>query len=596
MAPIATSDVSSHFQTTQGSGDLIPLGEYIFRRISQVGTKSIFGVPGDFNLNFLEHIYSVKGLNWIGCCNELNAGYAADGYAKLSLGKLMGVVVTTFGVGELSAINAISGSFAEYAPVLHIVGTSSMGQKQGPKNFHHLVTNKKLFAAPNHYVYENMVDDICIAKESIKELDQACEQVDRVLEAVYAKSRPGYLYLPSNYADMMVSLERLTKTPLRLALSPAANPQQVSDLAEQILGRMYDAERPAVLADILVSKFRSNETFNKLVEKLSTNVRLFSTTMSKGVVDESLPNWFGTYCGVQSCEGVARFMEECDFVLHAGIFDVETNNGSYTFNLNKVQVVELHPEYIAIGDQIYEGENMMQHVLEAMCKKLDVSQMQANTLPEPLLRKASSTTSKSLNQAYLVDALEAYLQPNDILVVETCSFLFAIADFKFKHNMTFVSQMFYGSIGYALPATLGCSLALRDMNQETSRRVVLIQGDGSAQMTIQELATYVRQDIKPTMFLLNNDGYSVERIIYGPNSSYNDIAPNWKWCEFFKVFGDINGDVAFTTKVSQKDDLDQLLNEKKFRSGLQLQLVELMLDRMDVPWRFELICGKQTSK
>jgi pyruvate decarboxylase len=62
------------------------------------------------------------GLHWVGNCNELNAGYAADGYARI---KGLRALITTFGVSELSAINAIAGAYAELVPVVHIVGMPS---------------------------------------------------------------------------------------------------------------------------------------------------------------------------------------------------------------------------------------------------------------------------------------------------------------------------------------------------------------------------------------------------------------------------------------------------------------------------------------
>lgn len=88
-----------------------------------------FGVPGDYNLQFLDHVIDHPTLRWVGCANELNAAYAADGYARMSGA---GALLTTFGVGELSAINGIAGSYAEYVPVLHIVGAPcSAAQQRG---------------------------------------------------------------------------------------------------------------------------------------------------------------------------------------------------------------------------------------------------------------------------------------------------------------------------------------------------------------------------------------------------------------------------------------------------------------------------------
>lgn len=96
----------------------VPLARYLFMRLSQQNVKSLFGVPGDFTLRAQDHV-KPAGLKWIGNCNELNAGYAADGYART---QGLGALMTTYGVGELSALNAIAGSYAEHVPVVHICG------------------------------------------------------------------------------------------------------------------------------------------------------------------------------------------------------------------------------------------------------------------------------------------------------------------------------------------------------------------------------------------------------------------------------------------------------------------------------------------
>ena len=96
--------------------------DYLIKQLESIGITDIFGLPGDFNFNIIEAIERNKNTNWIGCTNELNAGYAADGYARV---KGYGALVTTFGVGELSAMNAIAGSYAEYIPVIKIVGIPS---------------------------------------------------------------------------------------------------------------------------------------------------------------------------------------------------------------------------------------------------------------------------------------------------------------------------------------------------------------------------------------------------------------------------------------------------------------------------------------
>jgi len=86
--------------------DPVDIATYLFTRLKQLGVDSVHGLPGDYNLVALDYLPSC-GLNWVGNCNELNAGYAADGYARI---KGIAAVITTFGVGELSLLNAIAGA------------------------------------------------------------------------------------------------------------------------------------------------------------------------------------------------------------------------------------------------------------------------------------------------------------------------------------------------------------------------------------------------------------------------------------------------------------------------------------------------------
>ncbi|PQV67202.1 indolepyruvate decarboxylase, partial [Cronobacter sakazakii] len=95
------------------------IADYLLDRLAGCGVKHLFGVPGDYNLLFLDNVIAHPRITWVGCANELNGAYAADGYARCNG---IGALLTTYGVGELSALNAIAGSYAEAVPVLHIVG------------------------------------------------------------------------------------------------------------------------------------------------------------------------------------------------------------------------------------------------------------------------------------------------------------------------------------------------------------------------------------------------------------------------------------------------------------------------------------------
>ena len=110
------------------------VGNYLLDRLAELGVNHLFGVPGDFNLQFLDDVLAHPDISWVGNANELNAGYAADGYARI---RGVGALLTTYGVGELSAINATAGSYAENVPVIHIVGAPSLAAQNAHLRMHH---------------------------------------------------------------------------------------------------------------------------------------------------------------------------------------------------------------------------------------------------------------------------------------------------------------------------------------------------------------------------------------------------------------------------------------------------------------------------
>lgn len=611
MAPVITRPVSDENLLSYSPAELMPLGEFLFIRILQANPKlrSIFGIPGDFNLALLEHLYSdalANEVEFIGICNELNAAYAADGYSKVIKG--LSVLITTYGVGELSAINGIAGAFAEFAPVLHIVGTTStkqMAQAQyatcdSIHNIHHLVQSKNALSAPNHDIYKKCIEDISVATESLDaDISLNLDKIDRVICTILKESRPGYLFIPSDVSDFKVPRSRLA---VPLDFNELRDVNLLDAVAAEIMNKMYQSQKPSILGDALVTRFRAEAPFKRFVEKLPADfVKLFNAPMARNI-DESLPNFVGVYAGCMTGDKsvVTSIEKDSDFLLVLGYLNNEQNSGNYSIDYSSIKdVIQVHPDYILMngkyltiknpktGERAFSINDLMSRLDKTVnTNKFLYNDHLGSNIPAPKpVRQLSvneDVPAETITQNKLVDFFNQYLRPNDILVVETCSFLFATPDLVFPKGVEYYSQQFYGSIGYALPATLGVTRAERDLG--TGRRVILVQGDGSAQMTVQELSSYLRYDIQaPEIFLLNNEGYTVERIIKGPTRSYNDIKDDWNWTQLFKVFGDVNCEKHTSEVVSTTSQLDDLFSRQR---SDKIGFFELRLAKLDVPQRF----------
>ena len=167
------------------------VSDYLLDRLAELGVDRIFGVPGDFTLALLDHVDDDDRIEWVGMANELGAGYAADGYARL---RGLGVVCTTFGVGELSAINAVAGAYAEHVPLLHLVGSPSTLVQSAGRATHHSLGDGD-FA---HTL--RMTAEVTVA-QSMVPLVGAETEIDRVLTAIVQSSQPGYLSLPTDVGE-----------------------------------------------------------------------------------------------------------------------------------------------------------------------------------------------------------------------------------------------------------------------------------------------------------------------------------------------------------------------------------------------------------
>ena len=133
---------------------------------------------------------------------------------------------------------------------------------------------------------------------------------------------------------------------------------------------------------------------------------------------------------------------------------------------------------------------------------------------------------------------------------------------------------------------MGAAFAAEEIDPK--KRVILFIGDGSLQLTVQEISTMIRWGLKPYLFVLNNDGYTIERAIKGPTRSYNDIAP-WNWTKMFEAFGDGLGSKHKTRNqvYSTREEFLTRLREKKDTKhndpACQIELLEVKMGVLDFP-------------
>jgi pyruvate decarboxylase len=236
----------------------ISLGAYIFYRLREIGISHILGCPGDFNLNLLDHLYTVPGIKWIGTCNELNAAYAADGYARVR--GIPSALITTYGVGELSAINGVAGAYSEHVPIIHIVGTTSRLARKDRIMIHHTLREDW-----DHDTFQKMSEPVRSASAFLLRDSTFTKDVDEVLEKCVRSRRPVYLYVPMDVPDILVDSKPLEK-PLDLEIRNEGSEDQEDAIVEEIIAALKKSQNPTVLVDVLAQRYGALDDVVALLE------------------------------------------------------------------------------------------------------------------------------------------------------------------------------------------------------------------------------------------------------------------------------------------------------------------------------------------
>ncbi|KAK6124314.1 hypothetical protein DH2020_041935 [Rehmannia glutinosa] len=189
MEPNSAIEAAAHPAPAQAVSSSGTLGSHLARRLVQIGVKDVFSVPGDFNLTLLDYLVAEPGLNLVGCCNELNAGYAADGYARA---KGVGACVVTFTVGGLSVLNAIAGAYSENLPVICIVGGPNSNDYGTSRILHHTI------GLPDFSQELRCFQTITCTQAVVKSLDDAHELIDTAISTALKESKPVYISISCN--------------------------------------------------------------------------------------------------------------------------------------------------------------------------------------------------------------------------------------------------------------------------------------------------------------------------------------------------------------------------------------------------------------
>lgn len=552
MTSLAERTRDRNQQMAQGAESrTMAVGEFLLRRLQEAGIGHMFGVPGDFNLELLQQMEDGGYLKWVGTCNEMNASYAADGYARLNG---MGALAVTNAVGALGAINGIAGAYAEHVPVILIAGSIPLRSIERGLGMHHTMGDG---------TWDRFLGAMAQVTAGQTRLtpSNAATEIDRLILTAWREKLPVYMELPSDIAYLDIEVPA---APLVLA-EPPSDPERLKSCAAAIADHLSHAKSPAILVDRDVDQYGAATEVMGLAEKLQMPVAV--TGPAKGVIDETFAYYAGVYNGKGSAPQTREAIEGSDCLLSIGYRPIDGTSGDFTASL-PAGTIRARGHAVDIGEDNYQAVTIRE-VLRAVTDV--VPQVTSRATPNFAMAMPASHAdgSAKLTQAAYWETLQGYLRPGDVLLTDNGT-SYAIFGFKLPPKCTVVASVIWGSIGYSVGALLGTLTAAPE------RRHLLFVGDGSFQESAQELSTMLRHDCKPVIFLINNGGYTIERGYMGKTSDYNDIA-GWAYSKLPKVFRPDTNAKSFVVKTVA--DLEKALSAPND----SLIFVESIMDPYDAP-------------
>ena len=529
------------------------IARYLLQRLHEAGIGHMFGVPGDYVLDFLDAVL-VSPIRWIGTCNELNAGYAADGYARM---KGAGVVTVTYGVGALSMLNAVAGAFAERIPLIVISGSPPRRRRETGALVHHLIADYDTQLE----IFKKVTADAVILNDPLT----APDVIDRVLQMALTRKRPVYIELPGD----MPHIQCRAPAVLSPASGPQSDPDSLRDSVVEAAQLLKQAEHPVVLAGAELQRFGLGSDALRLVE--AAELPFATILSSKSVLPELHLQFIGIYQGAWSQESVRRQVESADCLLSIGVQMTELDSGLFSCQLDSRRQIVAGDGQVFIRSHCYHNVQLGDFI-RALSGAVQ-PRLYLASRPDKLnlvKRPFTPEDSRLLSAERFYTRLDLFLDDNMVLLAEPGDAFCAAPEFHIEEARNFIVQSHYASIGYCTPAALGVSLA------EPGKRAVVLTGDGAFQMTAQEVSTLIRQRCPAIILLVNNGGYLIERVLH-EDGAYNDIQ-TWNYSMLPEVFG--GGGGAIGMRVTTEGELEHAMataaaNRKK------LIFIELVIGKFD---------------
>ncbi len=518
------------------------IAESLLHALKTHGAQEIFGIPGDFALDFFKVIEDSAILPLYTLSHEPSVGFAADAAARLNCG--LGVAAVTYGAGALNMVNPIAAAYAEKSPVVVISGAPGNREEHSGLLLHHQAKT----IDSQSLIYKEVTCD----QVKLDDPSRAADDIARVLKNCKQNSRPVYIELPR---------DQVLKTGRAVSRLPPSrpDPEALDACVQEVLNRLDSAESPVLMVGVEIRRYGLEEKVAQLARRLALPV--VTSFMGRGLLAGADAPLLGTYMGVAGTPDITRRVEESDALLLLGVILSDTN-----FGVSKKQI-DLRKTVQAVDGQVSLGFHVYPRI-------------PIDALVEGLLQRVSGRPPKTgirpqVNYPHGLQPDDAAIAPTDIakgvndlmadhgrmpIAADTGDCLFTALEIE---NTEFVAPGYYATMGFGVPAGLG-------IQATSGKRPLILVGDGAFQMTGWELGNCSRYGWDPIVLVFNNSSWEMLRA-FQPCSGFNDLS-DWRFADLADALG------GEGHRVSTRRELRQALHASARNRG-RFQLIDVRIPR-----------------
>lgn len=465
--------------------ELVSGGAAVIDALVAHGVTDVFGIPGTHNLELYRHLHA-SGIRHVVTRHEQGAGYAADGYARVS-GR-PGVLVTTSGPGITNAITALATAYADSVPTLAISPGAPRGRVGADVGWLHELKNQQA------------------ALEAVTDRSVRVENADEIPEAVAdifegfatRRPRPVHLEVP---VDVLEG-EWLRRPCERRPLPDVARPGEIA--VEAAAAALASASRPVVLAG-----GGARAASRHVLALADLGVPVLTTVNGKGVIDETHPSALGASARLAAAHEVANDADVLlvvgselgDSDLWGGVI-APSRGGERTVIRVDLDPRQMHKNVRADVPIVGDAAVVLGEIV-AEVRRAGTS-WSSDRSADARRRIEAEADERSDPWAGIQRSLAAALPLDTVVAGDSSQVTYygTVHHWPFTPANRLLYPTGYATLGYGLPAAIGAKVA------DPNRPVVALFGDGAAMFSIQELITATELGLGLPVVIVDNGGYA----------------------------------------------------------------------------------------